>query len=220
MDELQPQDLEDLLQEMEEEDAEIELGARHASPSFDEAAHYLEQAFALEDRDEYKEALEECDTTIRLDSNLADAHNLRGVILEELGRNGEAIQAYREALHLDPGHAAAHENLRAAEAELDEYRISTGFRSLGCRRMIEDLRRCPHSVSFRCAECGDALCRTHARLFRSPDAESEQDENTGADGPGATPGRAGRRRRGWAGVEHQHFAFEPTPELLCHQRGA
>lgn len=120
MEEPEPQDIEDLLQELEEEGAQIEFGARQASSS-DEAAHHLEQASALEDRDEYKEALEECDTAIRLDPNLADAHNLRGVILEELGRNGEAIQAYREALRLDPGYAAAHENLKAAEAELDEY---------------------------------------------------------------------------------------------------
>lgn len=180
MEELQPQDIEDLLQELEEEEAETELRAEAGSLSpSDGASHHLEQAFALEDEDEYEKALEECDTAIRLDPTLADAHNLRGVILEELGRNGEAIQAYREALRLDPGYAAAHENLRAAEAELDEYRIGPGSRSLRCRGMVENLRRCPNSASFRCAECGDALCRTHARLFLSPDAGFEQDEDSG-----------------------------------------
>ena len=168
------------MQELREEQENAGLRVEESSPpTSDEAAQHLEQAFALEDESEYEKALGECDTAIRLDPTLADAHNLRGVILEELGRNGEAIQAYREALRLDPGYAAAHENLRAAEAELDEYRIGPRARRSRCRRMMEDLRRCPNSASFRCQECGDALCRTHAMLFHPPDAGSGQDENSG-----------------------------------------
>jgi Flp pilus assembly protein TadD len=93
-------------------------GTKAAPDPSDEAAQHLERAFALEDDDEYDKALRECDTAIRLDPTLADAHNLRGVILEELGREREAVLAYREALRLDPGFDAAQENLQVVEAEL------------------------------------------------------------------------------------------------------
>lgn len=179
MEDLQPQELEELVEELGGEEARAAEKVVEASGPEDEAAQHLERAFALEDRDEYEEALEECDAAVQVDPTLADAYNLRGVILEELGRNGEAIQAYREVLRLDPGFAAVHENLRAAEAELDEYRIGPRSRKSRCRGMVEDLRRCPNSASFRCAECGDALCRTHAWLFRSPDARSGQDGDSG-----------------------------------------
>ena len=83
------------------------------APAHAEARRYLDQAFASEEEYEFEKALEECDTAIRLDPSLADAYNLRGVILEELGRESEAVLAYREALRLDPGIAA---KIRAVES--------------------------------------------------------------------------------------------------------
>lgn len=91
-----------------------------------EAMQYLEQAYASQEQSESEKALEECDTAIRIDPSLADAHNLRGVILEELGRRDEAVLAYHEAVRLDPSFQEAKENLQDIEAELREDR----FRSL------------------------------------------------------------------------------------------
>lgn len=94
-----------------------------------EAAQHLEKAYALEKRDEFEQALEECEAAIRLDAGLAEAHNLRGIILEELGQKEQAILAYREAVRLAPGFREAEENLRDAEGELKLERPS-GFRDL------------------------------------------------------------------------------------------
>lgn len=88
-----------------------------------EAMRYLEQAYTSEEQGEFEKALEECDTAIGIDPSLADAHNLRGVILEELGQKEEAVLAYREAVRLDPSFQIAKKNLQDIEAELRKDRL-------------------------------------------------------------------------------------------------
>lgn len=82
-----------------------------------EATRHLEKAYALREQSRLLEALEKCETAVRIDSGLAEAHNLRGLILDELGRTDEAIASYREALRLDPNFEDAQENLREIEIE-------------------------------------------------------------------------------------------------------
>ncbi len=83
------------------------------------ADHHLRQAHAYEEQQDYQRALAESDAAIALgQSFLADAHNLRAVVLEELGRNEDAIQAYSVALRLDPGCREVAENLLELEREL------------------------------------------------------------------------------------------------------
>ena len=41
----------------------------------------------------------------------ADAHNNRGIVLQEQGRLEAALDSYRRALELDPSHADAHVNI-------------------------------------------------------------------------------------------------------------
>lgn len=79
--------------------------------------HHLEQAYAYEEGGDLECALRECERIIQLAPELAEAHNLRGVILDELGRKEEAIAAYREAVRLDPTFREARENLDEATAE-------------------------------------------------------------------------------------------------------
>ena len=71
-----------------------------------------------EESEAFDKALEECERAIQLDSLLSDAHNLRGIILEELGRPWDAVEAYKKALKLDPDFSEAKENLDALKAEL------------------------------------------------------------------------------------------------------
>ncbi len=85
-----------------------------------EAMQYLERAYSCEERKELQQALVECDAAIQLEPGLAEAHNLRGMILEDLGRKEEAMAGYREALRLDPSFQEAKENLQDAENELKE----------------------------------------------------------------------------------------------------
>jgi tetratricopeptide (TPR) repeat protein len=81
---------------------------------------HLEQAYAYHENDEFEDALRECECVIQLAPNWAEAHNLRGIVLEEVGRKVEAVAAYREAVCLDPAFLEAKENLSEAEAELTE----------------------------------------------------------------------------------------------------
>jgi tetratricopeptide (TPR) repeat protein len=90
-----------------------------------QARQYFEQAVTLERQADFQTALDECATAIRLDPGFADAHNLRGVILDSLEQKEEAIRAYHEAIRLDPAFKEAIENLRDIERELLEGKIKT-----------------------------------------------------------------------------------------------
>lgn len=82
-----------------------------------EAKRHLGLAYGHEAQDRFESALRECESAIHLAPDCAEAHNLRGIILEELNRGKEAIDAYREAVRLDPSLSEARENLEEAEAQ-------------------------------------------------------------------------------------------------------
>jgi tetratricopeptide (TPR) repeat protein len=82
-----------------------------------EAHATLEKAQAHLDAGDLTAALNECDRALRAAPQWAEAHNLRGIVLDEMGRTGEAIAAYREALRLDPALGDAAANLADAQAE-------------------------------------------------------------------------------------------------------
>lgn len=80
---------------------------------------HLDQAFYYyEETEEFEKALLECDTAIEIDPYVADVHNLRGIVLEELGRTTEALESYEQAIRLDPDYTDAKENLSALKSEL------------------------------------------------------------------------------------------------------
>ena len=83
-----------------------------------EARQHFERASAYEARDDFENALQECEWAIGLAPAWAEAHNLRGIVLDAMGRKEAALAAYRQALRLDPGFEEAQENLSEAEAEL------------------------------------------------------------------------------------------------------
>ena len=82
------------------------------------AGAYLDLAYAYEDRSNYEPALVEVDRALQAESGLAEAHNLRELLLEELDRNDEALAAYRMAVQIDPNFGEAAENLSSLEEEL------------------------------------------------------------------------------------------------------
>lgn len=84
----------------------------------DQAQQHLQQAFDLyENEEDFQQALEVCELALHLDPCLAEAHNLRGILLEELDKPLKAVGAYRQALKLDPDFVEAQENLEALKAE-------------------------------------------------------------------------------------------------------
>jgi tetratricopeptide (TPR) repeat protein len=82
-----------------------------------EAEQHLEQAYNYKEADKFEDALREADAAIAIFPSLAEAHNLRGIALEELGHADEAVKAYRQAISLDPDFREAKENLSDLEAE-------------------------------------------------------------------------------------------------------
>jgi len=93
---------------------------KDSSAQSTEAKRYLKSAYANADNGDLENALRECAMSIQLDPNYAEAYNLRGVILDEMGRTEEALAAYREAIRLDPTFIEAQENLLELDTELSK----------------------------------------------------------------------------------------------------
>lgn len=93
--------------------------------NFEATQTYLEKAYELEEQKEYLQALENCDRAIQESPTLAEAHNLRGIILEELRRKEDAWSAYRQAISLDSSYREAIENLDGLTQEINRSQRST-----------------------------------------------------------------------------------------------
>lgn len=85
----------------------------------------LDRAYTLETDGNLEEALRVCDSILSNAPELAEAHNLRGIILEQTGDKEEALEAYRSALKLDPGFDDAKQNL----LDLEEGILETRFQA-------------------------------------------------------------------------------------------
>lgn len=92
------------------------------TPQLTTVQEHLERAYDYEEKDMFTEALAECDQAIQLAPDSAEAHNLRGIVLDGLARLEEAIDAYHEAIRANPEFQEAQENLREAEIELKNAR--------------------------------------------------------------------------------------------------
>ena len=85
-----------------------------------ESQRLLLQATQLEIEGKLEEALQCCQAVIQQDRNSAEAFNLQGIVLEQLGRCDEAMASWREALIIDPDDNDARENLGDLQRELRE----------------------------------------------------------------------------------------------------
>jgi tetratricopeptide (TPR) repeat protein len=99
---------------------------------------HLEQAYAYQEKSKFSDALRECELAIQLAPAVAEAHNLRGMMLEELGQKEAAIAAYREAVRLDPAFHDAQENLLEAESELHGVEQKKGETKNFFKNLIEN----------------------------------------------------------------------------------
>ena len=82
----------------------------------------LEQVYFLEAEGNLEEALHQCNSVLRSAATMAEAHNLRAIILEQLGNQEEALEAYKTAIHLDSHLDDARKNLLELEEEILEVR--------------------------------------------------------------------------------------------------
>ena len=81
---------------------------------------HLERAYKLQEEGDLKAALQACAQAIKNVPTLAEAHNLRGLLLEQLDRPEQALEAYKRAVELDAGFEEARQNLRELQEELRE----------------------------------------------------------------------------------------------------
>ena len=61
-----------------------------------------------------EKALNDADACVKRAPKWAKGHSRRGAALEVLGRDSDAVQAYRQCLSLEPDNAAAKEKMQAA----------------------------------------------------------------------------------------------------------
>jgi len=98
------------------------MATPHFSDYRDEARFWLNQAEQYEKAGELEEALAECDVAIAVDSKLAEAYNLKGRILEQLGRQQDAIRSYKKALKISPDLHSVKEDLKKLGPQPEEVR--------------------------------------------------------------------------------------------------
>ncbi|MEJ2748724.1 MAG: tetratricopeptide repeat protein, partial [Anaerolineae bacterium] len=88
--------------------------------SITELEQILEKTYALNDVDKLEDALTHCQQAINLHPKSAEAHNLKGLILDRLGEKQEALAAFQKAVHLDPEFQDAQQNLADVQAEVHD----------------------------------------------------------------------------------------------------
>jgi tetratricopeptide (TPR) repeat protein len=105
-----------------------------------EAQKYLDEAYELEELGAFMKALQKCNAAIARAPDCADAYNLRGIILDDLGRVKEAVREYEKALELDPDLIEAQENLMDAKTNLSKpQQSSTEVESKAKKKLLSFL---------------------------------------------------------------------------------
>jgi tetratricopeptide (TPR) repeat protein len=98
-------------------DAELDFAEEfQATP----AKQHLDEALEYAYEGELETALAKCELARQSLPAIAPAHNRLGMVLEELGQLQPAVEAYREAIRLNPRFDAARTNLRNASLKLEE----------------------------------------------------------------------------------------------------
>jgi tetratricopeptide (TPR) repeat protein len=80
----------------------------------------LDKASVAREAGKLGSALRACEAALAANPNWAEAHNMRGLVLDDMGHAEEAIAAYREAIRLNPSFDDARRNLLGAGAALDD----------------------------------------------------------------------------------------------------
>lgn len=78
----------------------------------------LEEAHDARDTGKFGSALRKCEAALQLTPDCAEAHNLRGTLLDDMGHTEQAISAYREAVRLTPSLSSARLDLIKASTRL------------------------------------------------------------------------------------------------------
>lgn len=89
---------------------------------------YFENAQkAFENGKNLRKALDEINLALQFQPDSAEAYNLRGLILDELGNSDSALEAYRKAVQLNPNFEEAKANLEDAENDYQTEKLEPGI---------------------------------------------------------------------------------------------
>ena len=78
----------------------------------------LSQAYQFYQQNLRGNALSEVDAVLAVDPTNAEAHNLRGAILERMGQRSDALAAYEAAVRYAPNYAAAKDNALRIQSKM------------------------------------------------------------------------------------------------------
>lgn len=91
------------------------------SVTSDDASSLYQQALDFYYQEKFENALDYCENALKLDPKSSSSWNLKGMILEDLGRYQDAIDAYDEAIALKPTNHVAYTNKGNALKHLVRY---------------------------------------------------------------------------------------------------
>ena len=113
-----------------------------------QAQEYLEQAYHLQAKRSFSEALRAAKAALEIEPDWAEAHYVRGVSLEALGWHREAGRAYREAIRLDPAFGEAEQRLAALKTSVEADERILGQSNASLWKMLRDTWLSPSVRSF------------------------------------------------------------------------
>ena len=127
-------------------------------PQFSEVAQrHLKKAYQLNEAGKSEAALQECEAVIPLAPEWGEAHNLRGLILDNLGQTEQAIEAYQQAILLDPKLEDAQSNLVEAKKELHGQRLPDIPKKVHRIVTIRHLKNMTYKTPQQCCMCGEPV---------------------------------------------------------------
>ena len=166
------------LSEIEEHDEFAETALRHLC-DIDPHSHVprYNLAAVLERAERYEEALAAHDAAVEREPGLAPSHRGRAACLREIGRLGEAAQAYRRYLALKPDDAVEWVSLAIVESDQGNHdqayeayehgkRLDAESADLYYNWLITALRR-PSPDHEKARECAEELARIAPNDWRS-----------------------------------------------------
>jgi tetratricopeptide (TPR) repeat protein len=98
--------------------------AQPGSDQREKANVHFQKGEAYEDQQRFKEAAQEYEKAIDIDSGYAEAYSNLGFSYRKQGRYDDAIRAYKRAIALKPDLAEAHEYLGEAYAETKQFPLA------------------------------------------------------------------------------------------------
>lgn len=88
--------------------------------------YFCNRAAAYCRLEQYDLAIQDCRIALALDENYAKAYGRMGVALSCQNRYGEAVEAYKKALEIDPSNESYKNNLHIAEEKMNQAREAFG----------------------------------------------------------------------------------------------